>query len=98
MKLNEEKCHLMVFVARGGSEITIKTNKASLKESTEKSLLGMTFDQSVSLKELVKTLCKASEKLWYRPCFLLYGHCKIAVFCYPTLATVHLRRCFMIKP
>ena len=64
MKLNEDKCHLMVFGARGGNEITIKIGGACVKESTEENLLGITFDQSLSFKEHVKTLCrKAGQKL-----------------------------------
>ena len=31
MKLNEDKCHLMVFGARGGNEITIKIGGACVK-------------------------------------------------------------------
>ena len=35
-----------------------------MKESSEENLLGITFDQSLSLKEHVKTLCrKAGQKL-----------------------------------
>ena len=64
MKLNEDKCHLMVFGTRGGNEITIKIGGACVKESTEENLLGITFDQSLSFKEHVKTLCrKAGQKL-----------------------------------
>ena len=44
MKLNEDKCHLIVFGARGGNETTIKIGDACVKESSEENLLGITFD------------------------------------------------------
>ena len=58
MKLSEDKCHLIVFGKRRGNETTIKIGDASVKESSEENLLGITFDQSHSFKEHVKTLCK----------------------------------------
>ena len=64
MKLNEDKCHLIVFGARGGNEITMKIGEAFVKESLEEILLIITFDQSLSFKEHVKTLCrKGGQKL-----------------------------------
>ena len=51
MKLNEDKCHLIVFGARGGNETTIKIGDPCVKESSEQNLLGITFDQSLSFKE-----------------------------------------------
>ena len=64
MKLNEEKCHLMIFGAKGSNETTIKIGETCVKESAEENLLGITFDQSLSLKQHVQVLCKkASQKL-----------------------------------
>ena len=82
MKLNEDKCHLIVFGARGGNETTIKIGDACVKESSEENFLGITFDQSLSFKEHVKTLYrKAGQKTTCScPCLLLHGHCKIAAF------------------
>ena len=45
MKLNEHKCHLMIFGAKGSNNTTIKIGEARVKESTEENLLGITFDQ-----------------------------------------------------
>ena len=62
MKLNEAKCHLIVFGVRGGNEITIKVGDACAKESSEEDLLCITLDQSFSFKD--RTLCrKAGQKL-----------------------------------
>ena len=64
MKLNEDKCHLKIFGAKGSNDTTIKIGEARVKESTEENLLGITFDQSLSFKQHVKALCKkASQKL-----------------------------------
>ena len=50
MKLNEEKCHLMIFGAKRSNETTIKIGEACVKESTEENLLGILLDQSLSFK------------------------------------------------
>ena len=64
MKLNEDKCHLMSFGAKGNNEISIRIGEACVKESTEENLLGITFDQSLFFKHHVKALCKkAGQKL-----------------------------------
>ena len=64
MNLNEDKCHLIIFGAKGDNQITIKIGEACVKESSEENLLGITFDRSLSFKGHVKTLCrKAGQKL-----------------------------------
>ena len=64
MKLNEDKCHLMIFGAKGSNETTIKFGEACVNERAEENLLGITFDQSLSFKKHVQALCKtASQKL-----------------------------------
>ena len=51
MKLNEDKCHLMIGAKRD-TEITIKIGEACIKESKEQRLLGITLDQSFLLKHM----------------------------------------------
>ena len=89
MKLNEKKCHLIVFGARGGNDITIKIGEAYVKESMRESLLGITLDQSLSFKEHVKILCrKACHKL----------HALARVSCYmDTEKLQHLMRAFVLS-
>ena len=68
MKLNEDKCHLMIFGAKGNNEISIKIGEACVKESKEEKLLGITFDRSLSFKQHVRTLCKkAGQKSMLLP-------------------------------
>ena len=56
----------MILGAKGGNE-TLKIGEAFVKGSTEENLLGITFDQSLSFKQHVKTLCKnVSQKLHTR--------------------------------
>ena len=56
MMLNEDKCQLMIFGAKGSNETTIKLGGACVKESKEENLLGITLDQSLSFKQHVKAL------------------------------------------
>ena len=47
MKLNEDKCHLMIFDGKS-NEVSVKIGEASVKESKEEKLLGIIFDQTLS--------------------------------------------------
>ena len=63
MKLNEDKCHLMTFGGKS-NEVSVKLGEANVKESKEVKLLGVIFDETLSFKQHVKTLCKkASQEL-----------------------------------
>ena len=63
MKLNEDKCHLMIFGGKS-NEVSVKIGEASVKESKEEKLLGIIFDQTLSFKQHVRALCKkVSQKL-----------------------------------
>ena len=61
MKLNEDKCHLMIFGGKS-DEVSVKIGEANVKESKEEKLLGIIFDQTLSFKQHVKTLCKKPVK------------------------------------
>ena len=64
MTLNEDKCHLMIFGAKGNNEISTTMGEARVKEITEENLLGITFCQSLSSKQRVRALCKkAGQKV-----------------------------------
>ena len=63
MKLNEEKCHLLVFGEKE-TEISIKVGTSVIKESKEERLLGVVIDQKLNFKQHVDMVCtKASQKL-----------------------------------
>ena len=61
MKLNEDKCHLMIF-GRKSDEVSIKIGEANVKESKEEKLLGIIFNQTLSFKQYVKHFAKKPIK------------------------------------
>ena len=48
-KLNEDKCHLMIFCGKS-DEASVKIGEDNVKESKEEKLLGIIFDQTLSFK------------------------------------------------
>ena len=64
MKLNGDKCHLMIFGEKT-NDLSIKIGDTTIIESTEEKLLGVTLDKKLSFKTHVQSLCKkASQKLY----------------------------------
>ena len=59
MKLNDDKCHLMIF-GNKKKFTTIKTGNAEIKESYSEKLLGITFDKKLSFKQHIEDqrICK----------------------------------------
>ena len=57
MKLNEEKCHLLVF---GEKDIEISINIATsvIIERKEDKLLGVLIDQKLNFKQHLNTVCR----------------------------------------
>ena len=49
MKLNEEKCHLLVF-GEEDTEISIHVGPSVIKESNEEKLLGVIIDRKLNFK------------------------------------------------
>ena len=63
MKLNVDKCHLMIFGEKS-KKMKIHFGEAVIEESDEETLLGITLDTKLSFKSHVQSLCrKASQKL-----------------------------------
>ena len=63
MKLNKEKCHLLIV---GGNQegAKISIGEAVIKESPEEKLLGVTIDKNLNFNSHISNLCKkASQKL-----------------------------------
>ena len=57
MKLNEDKCHLMVFGDKS-NDISLNIGSVRIKESTEEKLLGVTLDKTLCFKQQVRSICK----------------------------------------
>ena len=63
MKLNEEKCHFIIF-GNKSKESVVTIGKSTIKESEYEKLLGVTFDKKLSFTKHVQDLCKkANQKL-----------------------------------
>ena len=63
MKLNEDKCHLMIFVDNS-NEISLTFGRVTIKESTEEKLLRVIFEKKLCFKQQVRSFCKkAGQKL-----------------------------------
>ena len=63
MKLNEEKCHLMIFGNKSKDSL-VAIGESTIKESKYEKLLGVTFDKKLSFTKHVQDLCKkAHQKL-----------------------------------
>ena len=63
MKLNEDKCHKMIF-GDNSKEISLNIRRVTIKESTEEKLLGVIFEKKLCFKQQVRSICKkAGQKL-----------------------------------
>ena len=63
MKLNEDKCHLMIFGDKS-NDISLNIGSVRIKESNEEKLLGVILDKKLCLKQQVSSICKkAGQKL-----------------------------------
>ena len=65
MKLNEDKCHLMVFGESTNEELSINIGSCAVSNSKEEKLLGVLIDTSLSFEKHISNICqKASNKLF----------------------------------
>ena len=63
MKLNRDKCHLMIF-GNNCTDSVVTIGNSAIKESDYEKLLGVTFDKRLSFTKHFEDLCKkANQKL-----------------------------------
>ena len=64
MKLNEEKCKLLILSKKSNNNTEIILGNETIKNSKSEKLLGITIDEKLTFNEHIGNLCKkASQKL-----------------------------------
>ena len=85
MKLNEDKCHLILFGA-SKERVVIHISETQIEENDEEKLLGKGLDKNLSFKKHVQMLYKtASQKLHALAC--------ISVFKEPEKLKLSMKKC-----
>ena len=65
MKLNEDKCHFMIFGERTYQEVSINIGSCAVNNSKEEKLLGISIDANLSFEKHISNICqKAGNKLF----------------------------------
>ena len=55
MKLNEDKCHLMVFGDKS-NDVSLNIGRITIKESTYEKLVGVILDKKLCFNQQVKSI------------------------------------------
>ena len=65
MKLNEDKCHFMIFGERTNQDVVINIGNCTVDNSQEEKLLGVLIDPNLNFEKHVSNICKkAANKLF----------------------------------
>ena len=65
MKLNEDKCHFMIFGERTNQDVGINIGNYTVNNSQEEKLLGVLIDSNLNFERHVSNMCKkAGNKLF----------------------------------
>ena len=65
MKLNEDKCHFMIFGERTNQDVGINIGNCTVNNSQEEKLLGVLIDSNLNFEKHVSNICKkAGNKLF----------------------------------
>ena len=72
MKLNADKCHLLVLGQRCDDPVTVRTGSANVVNSYEEKLLGVQIDSKLSFENNVSKLCQNASRNFMH--LLAYHH------------------------
>ena len=61
MKLNPDKCHLLIF-GRNNTDLTVHVGETVVTESLEEKLLGVTLDKNLDFKSHANATCKKQSQ------------------------------------
>ena len=61
MKINENKCHLLMF-GENKEPVTLNLGSVKIDKSNKENLLGMIIDQDLNFKIHIQSLCKKRVK------------------------------------
>ena len=65
MKLNTDKCHLMVLGRNSNQQVTVKVGNSVIENTEEEKLLGVVIDKQLNFETHITKLCqKAGNKLF----------------------------------
>ena len=58
MKLNEDKCHFMIFDERANQDVGINVGNCTVDNSQEEKLLGVLIDSNLNFEKHGSNVCK----------------------------------------
>ena len=64
MKLNRDKCHLLIFEEKN-TDVSVQIGATTITESVAEKLLGVTLDKNLNFMTNVNTLCKQACTFTY---------------------------------
>ena len=65
MKLNTDKCHLLILVRNSNQQITVNVGDSVIENTEEETLLGVVIDKRLNFETHISKLCrKAGNKIF----------------------------------
>ena len=64
MKLNTDKCHLMVLGKSANQDVTVNVGRSVIGNTDEEKLLGVKIDKKLIFETYINKLCKKAGKLF----------------------------------
>ena len=58
MKLNADKCHLLILGRNFNEQVTLNIGDSVMKNTDEEKLLGVVIDKKLTFDTHISTLCK----------------------------------------